>query len=62
MLYYVIAKYRGLYMKEDNTTISIQKSNRDRLEKFKIHKRETLDDLLSRLLDEVLNLRSKQNA
>lgn len=38
---------------EDTTTIVLKKSTMERLSKLKIYKRETMEDLLTRILDEL---------
>ena len=40
-----------------NTTIGIQKETRQKLEKLKIHERETCDDVLNRVLNEFQKLK-----
>lgn len=39
------------------TTIGIQKSTRQKLEKMKIHERETCDDILNRLINEIQSIK-----
>jgi len=41
------------------TTIGIQKSTRQNLEKLKIHERETCDDVVNRLITEFQKKRGK---
>ena len=44
----------------DDTTIAVMKSTRQKLEDLKIHDRETFDDLLNRIVNEINKLKKQR--
>ena len=44
----------------DNTSITIRADTRERLEKTKVHRRESMNDVVERLLDEHENKEKKK--
>ncbi len=55
----VDVKSAPLPMSESETTISISKSDKERLDKLKIHRREPYKEVISRLLDDIQVIKSR---